>query len=140
MSTLDVREELSAMQSLFLPTSSVSEAVRANARTFWHNQDKVIDSMQSFANGWFERRHAGARAALEAAERMCEATTPIDLLREYQDWASGSFQRVMADGLACQQQMAAAIGVLDLSLTAARDKSPERVKFKAPHPADAKAA
>jgi hypothetical protein len=41
---------------------------------------------------------------LEAAERICKAETPIDLLREYQEWASGAFQRVIADGLACQQQ------------------------------------
>ena len=41
--------------------------------------------------------------ALEAAQRMCKAQTPADLIREYQDWVGGAFQRVMADGVACQE-------------------------------------
>ena len=43
---------------------------------------------------------------------MCKAETPVDLLREYQDWASGAFQRLMADGLACQQQCMAVVGAI----------------------------
>lgn len=66
--------------------------------------------MQTFADGWFERRHAGTHAALEAAERMCKAETPVDLLREYQQWANGAMQRLVADGLACQQECMAVIG------------------------------
>jgi hypothetical protein len=43
---------------------------------------------------------------------MCKAESPVDLLREYQDWASGAFQRLMADGLACQQQCMAVVGTI----------------------------
>jgi hypothetical protein len=86
--------------------------MRKNTRCFWENQDKVVDAMQAFANGWFERRHAGARAALEAAEHICKAETPVEVVRKYQDWASGAIQRVMADGVACQRQFGTVAGLL----------------------------
>lgn len=78
-------------------TSETSDSLRKNACSYWKNQDKLVDNMQTFANGWFERRHAGAHAALEAAQRMFKAETSVDLVREYQDWASGAFQRVVVD-------------------------------------------
>ena len=34
---------------------------------------------------------------------MCKAQTPAHLVRECQDWVSGAFQRMMADGVACQE-------------------------------------
>jgi hypothetical protein len=61
--------------------------------------------MQSFAGGWFDRRHEGTRAALDAAQRMCAARTPLDAMREYQEWASGSLQRMAADSLVLQRGM-----------------------------------
>jgi hypothetical protein len=67
--------------------------------------------MENYANGWFERRHVGTHTALEAAQRMCKAQTPVDLAREYQDWISGAFQRLMADGYACQQLVGAFAGL-----------------------------
>ena len=112
MKTLNVTEHLDAMQRMLLPTSGMSEALRGNACSFWQNQDRILDAMQAFADGWFERRRAGTSAALEAAQRMCKAETPVDLAREYQEWANGAFQRVMADGLACQQECMAVIGAV----------------------------
>lgn len=103
MKSVNVTDELNAMQRMFLP-SDLSEAMQKNACGFWENQDKILDAMQAFANGWFERRHTGTRAALESAQRMCKAQTPVDLAREYQDWASGALQRIMADGLDYQRQ------------------------------------
>ena len=50
--------------------------------------------------------------ALEAAQRMCKAQTPVDMVREYQDWVGGAFQRVMADGVACQEFVGALAGPL----------------------------
>ena len=63
---------------------------KENACFFWQNQDKILAAMQTFADSWFERRHRGTRAALEVAERVCKAETSADLVREYQDWASGA--------------------------------------------------
>ncbi|MDP3074918.1 hypothetical protein [Bradyrhizobium sp.] len=103
MKAVNVTEQLNAMPRMFL-TSEMSDSLRKNACSYWKNQDKLVDNMQTFANGWFERRHAGTHAALEAAQRMFKAETSVDLVREYQDWARGAFQRLMADGLACQQQ------------------------------------
>lgn len=112
MKAANVTEQLNAMQRMFLPTSEMADTLRKNACSYWDNQDKILDAMQTFADGWFERRHAGTHAALESAQRMCKAQTPVDLVREYQDWASGAFQRLMADGLACQQQCTAVVGAV----------------------------
>ena len=68
---------------------------------FWNIQDRLLYIKENFADGWFERRHVGSHAALEAAQRMCSARTGVDLAREYQEGVSGAFQRVMADGFAC---------------------------------------
>lgn len=81
-------------------------AIRKYADQFWQNQDRVLDSMSGMANGWFERRHAGTRAAQDAAVKICTAENPLDAMREYQEWANGAFSRLMADAMAWQQQAA----------------------------------
>ena len=94
-------QQLEAMQRMmFVPDSA---ALQDNVRSFWDIQDKVLDAMENLANSWFERRHVGTHAALKTAQRMCKAQTPADLVREYQDWVGGAFQRVMADGVACRE-------------------------------------
>jgi hypothetical protein len=102
-------QQLEAIQRMMVPDSA---ALRDNVRSFWDIQDKVLDAMENLANGWFERRRVGTHAALEAAQRMCKAQTPADLVREYQDWVGGAFQRVMADGVACQELVGALAGPL----------------------------
>jgi hypothetical protein len=52
-----------------------------------------------------------------------KAQTPADLVREYQDWVGGAFQRVMADGVACQEFVGALAGPLS-----------SRQEPKPPHP------
>jgi hypothetical protein len=103
-------QQLEAIQRMMLVPDSA--ALQDNVRNFWDIQDKVLDAMENFANGWFERRHVGTHTALEAAQRMCKAQTPVDLVREYQEWVGGAFQRVMADGFACQQFVGAFVGPL----------------------------
>jgi hypothetical protein len=102
-------QQLEAIQRMMVPDSA---ALQDNVRSFWDIQDKVLDAMENLANGWFERRHVGTHAALEAAQRMCKAQTPADLVREYQDWVGGAFQRVMADGVSCQEFVGALAGPL----------------------------
>src|SRR5215510_3414117 len=82
--------------------NDMTETVERNAREFWTIQDSILDSMHGLAAAWFERRHAGTHAALDAAQRMCHATSPAELLLQYQSWAMGAFERVMADAVACQ--------------------------------------
>lgn len=105
-------QPFNAMQFLFSSPFAGSEAMSKNAGILRENQEKSLDAMQRFADGWFERRQAGIRATAEAAERMSRAETPIDLLREYQNWASGVLQRAMVDSLACQQHIMAAAGTV----------------------------
>ena len=118
MST-DFTEQWSNMQKMFLQSSEMSASFRENARQFWENQGKVLDNMQALANGWFDRRRTGTHAAREAAERMCGTKTYFDLVQEYQAWASGEFERIMAD-------MAATGALASPPLTpAASEKEPE---------------
>jgi hypothetical protein len=131
MKAVNVAEPLSAMQRIFLPTSELSETMRMNACSFWEHQKRILDAMQTFTHGWYERRHTGTDAAFEAAQRMCKAETPIDVVREYQEWASGALQRVMADGLACQQQFMAVAGALERPSAASNEKEPESPQAEA---------
>jgi hypothetical protein len=99
MKNTDFTEQWTAMQKM---TSAISAPLRENARRFWENQDKLLDSMQTLANGWCGACRTGTHVAREAAERMCETQTFVDLIQTYQNWAGGAFERIMADGLACQ--------------------------------------
>ena len=141
MKNTDFAEQWTAMQKTFLPTSAISAPLRDNAQRFWENQDKVLDTMQVLANTWFERRHTGTRKAREAAERMCETHTFVDLIQAYQDWAGGAFERIMADGLTCQQQIMAITGALASPPLApsTTEKEVEHQRSESRSPARAKA-
>jgi len=142
MKNMDLIEQWTAMQKMFLPTSASSAPLQENARHFWENQEKLLDSMQALANGWFERRHTGTLTAREAAERMCGAQTFADLIQVYQDWAGGAFERTMADGVACQQQIMAVTGALASPPLApsASEKEVEPARSEAKTPARSKTA
>ncbi|MGX7744899.1 hypothetical protein [Rhodopseudomonas parapalustris] len=71
---------------------------------FWESEETVLDNMKEFADGWFERRRIGTRAALETARRIGEASSPLDAFREYQDWLGGAMARLLEDSMAFQQQ------------------------------------
>ena len=92
-------------QAMFQPMSMLTGAMQKNAHTFWNTQAEILDGMQALAEGWFQRRHIGTQAAQEACARMCEVKTPIEWVHEYQIWSTGAFQRLMADGVAFQQDM-----------------------------------
>ena len=136
MKNTDLTEQWTAMQKMFLPTSAISAPLRENAHRFWESQEKVLDSMQALANGWFERRRTGTHKAGEAAERMCGTETFVDLIQAYQDWAGGAFERIMADGLSCQQQIVAITGALaspPLAPSATeKEVEPQRSESRAP--------
>jgi hypothetical protein len=111
----NVTKVYESVQQMLQPMASNAEAASSRACEFWRGQEKVLDSMQAFAGGWFERRHTGARAALEATQRMYAAKTPLDAVREYQEWASGSLNRLAADSLALQRQL---MGIAEVMIAA----------------------
>jgi hypothetical protein len=115
-----ITQQFEAVQRMMLVPSSA--ALADNMRRLWNAQDKLLDNMEKFANGWFKRRHIGTHAAHEAAERMCAAQTPEDLGREYQEWVTGVFQRVTDDGFACQQL----VGAFAALLLDAAQQQPEK--------------
>ena len=106
-----------AMQQMFEGFTSMPGAKGPDWANYWRNQDKILDSMQEFAAGWFERRHQATRAAFDAASRASGAKSPVDFAREYQTWLTGSMQRVVADCMACQKHLAT---VAQLSAPSAR--------------------
>jgi hypothetical protein len=72
---------------------------------FWENQEAALEGLKEFADGWFARRHKGMQAALEAAQRIGDAQTPSDILREYQNWLTREMELLGEDGKAYQQQV-----------------------------------
>ena len=98
-----VTEWWKSMSGALQPTAYSRETAQKLAQAFWQRQIATLDNMQSLVDGWIERRHAGSRAAMDASMRMCAAATPVDWFREYQKWAMGAMERLMGDGLACQQ-------------------------------------
>ena len=107
----DMTQQWKAMQRMMWGVPG-SDVLQDNVSRFWTTQDRLLYIMENFADGWFERRHVGSHAALDAAQRMCNARTGVDLARESQEWVSGAFQRLMADGSACQQFVGAFAGVI----------------------------
>lgn len=96
-------------QAMFQPASMMMGTWQKNAHAFWKTQVEILDGMQAFAEGWFQRRHLGTQAADEACERLCAAKTPVEWFHEYQSWCSGACQRLMADGLSFQDGMKKAV-------------------------------
>ena len=91
-------------QAVMKANSNFAGMFQRGSQTFWQHQNELLNIMESFANSWFERRRVGVQAALEAADRMCQAATPQACLGECQKWATGAFERVMADSVACQSE------------------------------------
>ena len=102
---MSVQDKKDSWQAIYQPASLFAGTVQENARRFWAGQTDVLNEMQTFSEGWFERRHAGTKAALEACESMCAAKTPTEWLSAYQEWLTGAAERLMADGLACQSEI-----------------------------------
>jgi hypothetical protein len=87
-------------QALMQPAFLFAGIMQENARRFWTCHADMLNEMEAFSEGWFERRHAGTRAALEACERMCTARMPTEWLSAYQKWLIGVGERLMADAQA----------------------------------------
>jgi hypothetical protein len=141
MTESNITEQFAAIQRMMPPPAAFSGALGHNARYFWEAQNQILDGMEHLAHDWFERRHVGTQAALEAAQRCCQAETTVDLVREYQDWAAGAVQRLMADGLDWQQQsMAIANALVRSSLPPNGDGEPQATPMPAETPLHARAA
>jgi hypothetical protein len=72
---------------------------------YWENQQTALEALREFNDGWFARRRKGAQAALETAQRMGDAATHFDMLREYQSWFASAMELYAEEGKACQQQL-----------------------------------
>jgi hypothetical protein len=112
----------------FQPSAAFRDAMRQAASRFWRGQDQILDAMQDYATGWFERRQAGTEAALATAQHVIDAATPVEAMREYQKWAFGSFERMIDDGLSCQQHLLSMSAWLSPPLSPSGERTePERV-------------
>ena len=86
---------------------AIKSALQRQAEGFWQAQIQAIDAMQELAAGWFGRRRDGVAAARTAAAAMCACSDPVEALRAYQAWATGSVERLTADVMALQSQLTA---------------------------------
>ena len=119
----NVTDTLNTLQAMLQPTAEIRQTMRTNLEGFWNNQDQVLGSMEEFINGWIERRHVGTHAALTTAQRMCDTKTGFDLMKEYQTWAVGSVERIMADSSALQKHLMTVAGIFTKPLTPAEKES-----------------
>ena len=106
MTDFNISDTWKTMWEGALPGSQARELTRQSARTHWDGQQRILDSLEDFANGWFDRRGAGVRAATEAAQEICGAPSLTDMYSVWQIWASGATERLAADGMAWQQCVA----------------------------------
>lgn len=100
----EIREPVESMRKMFAPPPATLEAFEQGAARFWHFQDRMLDAMQAFADGWVKRRHDGAQAAAVSAQRLCRAQSPLEFIKEQQEWFAGAAQRLSADGAEYQKQ------------------------------------
>jgi hypothetical protein len=91
---------------------SIKAALARQGEGFWQAQIKTLDAMQVLATGWFDRRREGAEAARVAVEAVCACSDPVEAVRAYQNWATGSMERIAADVLALQSQALALLPTL----------------------------
>ena len=129
---LSMTDGWEAMQRMFLAVPA-NKVMQQNACAYWTDQEKILDSMQEFATAWFERRHAGTRAGLETARRMCEAKSSMDMLQEYQK-AMDALERLKADGIACQKQLMTIGALLAKPLATSVEEGKTEAKPSEPQP------
>jgi hypothetical protein len=100
-----------------------SDAIRSTMQRqvdgYWQAQVQAIDALQELTSGWLQRRRDAAVAARTAAVAACACSDPVEALRAYQNWASGSVERLTADVMAIQSQMMALAPLAAASLQAA---------------------
>lgn len=107
MTDFNISEAWKTMWEGAWPGMQARELTRQSARSHWDGQQRILNSMEDFANGWFERRESGVRAAAEAAHEMCGAPTFVEAFATWQKWAAGAAERLASDGTAWQQCLAA---------------------------------
>ncbi|HEY0330546.1 MAG TPA: hypothetical protein VGC77_15790 [Rhodopseudomonas sp.] len=99
------------------PTASLKTIAPIGVK-FWESQEAVLAGLKHYSDGWFVRRQQGTKAAIEAARRIGEAATPVDALREYQEWLNGAVSRLIEDGNAYQHHVLNAGSKAGASLSA----------------------
>src|SRR5260221_161952 len=85
---------------------SARPTLRARADDMGRVQAELIDQAASLSQAWFARRREGAAAAQTAALAMCDAADMMEAGRIYQQWLSGSLERLVADGVETQTRIA----------------------------------
>jgi hypothetical protein len=94
------------MQRAFMSSwPHIGNSTAQTAQAFWKNQEKILDSMNELARGWFERRREATKTALELAQSAGTAASPTDVIQECHAWMMRSAERLAADNLACQKHL-----------------------------------
>lgn len=102
----NTKSAFEAMQSMATASwPKINDATSQHMRTFWKNQEKILDSMSEFSQSWFARRRKATESGIDAARSIGAAKTPVEAFQHLQAWMMGSADRLMADSFACQKHM-----------------------------------
>ena len=90
----DITETIRKMQDM---VASVP-AMAPQMEQFWNAQDSILDDVEGFTQGWFERRHEATRSALEAIrEANGNGTDPSAAMMVIANWQRHSMERMTED-------------------------------------------
>jgi hypothetical protein len=120
-------------------SDAIKSAMQRQVDGFWQGQIQAIEAMQELTTGWLQRRHDALVAARTATAAACACNDPVEALRAYQTWASGSVERLTADVMAIQAQLMALAPLAAASLQAAA-RAPATVFAPAQQPPRREAA
>lgn len=99
------QQPFDGLAQLFGDSATLRNSISAQADGFWRTQGEILGNLQALSTAWFERRRAGAEAAMNAAQAMCSCSNPADAAQAYQRWLAGSVERLTADGVDAQAQL-----------------------------------
>jgi hypothetical protein len=103
MTNLTIAESWKTAWEGLLTGTETRELTRQGARSLSDGQQRILNSLEDFTSGWFERREVGVRAAEQAVQNMCGAPTLVEAFTVWQTWAAGAAERIAADATAWQQ-------------------------------------
>jgi len=67
-------------------------------------QATLLDSFELFTGAWLDRRRAANQATLETWTRICDCEDPAEAGAIYNEWLSGSIDRMIAGSRLASEQ------------------------------------
>jgi len=121
-------------------TGALHPALRAQTEELCRIQAALCDHASAMAEAWLSRRRESAAATQTAALAMCDAASPMDAGRAWQQWLSGSLERLVADGVDAQARVAGMAQLMLGAMPHTMPSAPQAEPAPATIPAERRAA